>query len=69
MPATVISPSGACPEKKRGAETMSALNLKIAKLLPEDDLVLIEGAVPGPKGTLVTVRGAVKKKNGGKKKA
>ncbi|HVY48033.1 MAG TPA: 50S ribosomal protein L3 [Minicystis sp.] len=50
-----------------GHETVSALNLKIAKVLPEDDLILIEGAVPGPKGALVTIRGAVKK-NGGKKK-
>jgi large subunit ribosomal protein L3 len=50
-----------------GSETVSALNLKIAKLLPEDDLVLIEGAVPGPKGSLVTVRGAVKKRGGVKK--
>jgi len=52
-----------------GAETISTLNLKVAKLIVEDDLVLIEGAVPGPDGGLVTIRGAVKKKNAGKKKA
>lgn len=52
-----------------GDETVSALNLRIAKLIPEDDLVLIEGAVPGPRNAIVTVRGAVKKKNAGKKKA
>jgi large subunit ribosomal protein L3 len=50
-----------------GNETVTAHNLKIAKLLPEDDLVLIEGAVPGPKNQLVLVRGAIKKKNCGKK--
>lgn len=50
-----------------GDETVSALNLRIAKLIPEDDLVLIEGAVPGPRNAVVTVRGAVKKKNAGKK--
>ena len=50
-----------------GNETVTAHNLKIAKLLVEDDLVLIEGAVPGPKNQLVTIRGAIKKKNGGKK--
>ncbi|MDI1449472.1 50S ribosomal protein L3 [Polyangium sp. 6x1] len=50
-----------------GAETVSALNLKIAKLIPEEDLVLIEGAVPGAKNGVVLIRGAVKKKNGGKK--
>ena len=52
-----------------GAETVSTLNLKVAKLILEDDLVLIEGAVPGPDGGLVVIRGAVKKKNAGKKKA
>jgi large subunit ribosomal protein L3 len=50
-----------------GDETVTAHNLKVAKLIVEDDLVLIEGAVPGPKNQLVIVRGAVKKKNGGKK--
>jgi large subunit ribosomal protein L3 len=50
-----------------GDETVSALNLRVAKLFPEDDLVLIEGAVPGSRNGVVTVRGAVKKKNGGKK--
>ncbi len=50
-----------------GDETVTAQNLKIARLMVEDDLVLIEGAVPGAKNGLVIVRGAVKKKNGGKK--
>lgn len=50
-----------------GDTTTSVLNLRVVKLLPDDDLVLIEGAVPGAKNGLVTVRGAVKKKNGGKK--
>jgi large subunit ribosomal protein L3 len=50
-----------------GAETWSTLNLKIAKLMPEDDLVLIEGGVPGAKNGIVFIRGAVKKKNAGKK--
>jgi large subunit ribosomal protein L3 len=50
-----------------GAETVSALNLRVAKLIPEDDLVLIEGAVPGSKEGIVLIRGAVKKKNAGKK--
>lgn len=50
-----------------GNETVTAHNLKVARLMVEDDLVLIEGAVPGPKNQLVIVRGAVKKKNAGKK--
>ena len=44
-----------------GDETVSTLNLKIAKLLPEDDCVLIEGGIPGAKGSVVVIRGAVKK--------
>jgi large subunit ribosomal protein L3 len=47
-----------------GNETVSALNLRIVKVLPEDDLILVHGAIPGPKGGLVLVRGAVKKKGG-----
>jgi large subunit ribosomal protein L3 len=50
-----------------GNETLTAHNLKIARLLVDDDLVLIEGAVPGSKNQLVTIRGAVKKKNAGRK--
>jgi len=51
-----------------GNETVTMHNLKVARLMPEDDLVLIEGAVPGPKNQVVIVRGAIKKKNGGRKK-
>jgi large subunit ribosomal protein L3 len=50
-----------------GNETVTAHNLKVVKVIAEDDLVLIEGAVPGPKNQLVTIRGAIKKKNGGRK--
>ena len=50
-----------------GNETVTAHNLKIARLMPEDDLVLIEGAVPGSKNQVVVVRGAIKKKRGGRK--
>ncbi len=50
-----------------GAETWSTLNLRIAKILPEQDLILIEGGVPGAKNGTVVIRGAVKKKNAGKK--
>ena len=49
-----------------GDETVSALNLKIVKIDAENGLILIEGGVPGSRNSVVTVRGAVKKKNGGK---
>ena len=51
-----------------GNETVSVLNLKVAKIVPDQSLLLVEGGVPGPRNGLVTVRGAVKKK-GGKPKA
>jgi large subunit ribosomal protein L3 len=47
-----------------GDETVTILNLKIAKLIPEDDLVLVEGGIPGAKNTIITLRGAVKKRGG-----
>jgi large subunit ribosomal protein L3 len=68
---TNMTPGRTLPNLKMpghyGDETTSTLNLKIAKLIPEEDLVLILGAVPGSKNGIVTIRGAVKK-NGGKKK-
>src|SRR5262245_34524492 len=51
-----------------GNETVSVLNLKVAKIVPEENLLLIEGGVPGARNSVVSVRGAVKKK-GGKPKA
>lgn len=50
-----------------GDETVTTQNLRIAKIVTEDDLLLIEGAVPGAKNGLVVVRGAIKKKNAGRK--
>ena len=50
-----------------GNETVTAQNLKIARLMVDEDLVLIAGPVPGAKNGLVSIRGAVKKKNAGKK--
>jgi large subunit ribosomal protein L3 len=49
-----------------GDETVSVLNLKVAKIVPEESLLLIEGGVPGARNSLVTVKGAVKKKKGGR---
>jgi len=51
-----------------GAETVTTHNLRIARIVAEDDVILIEGAVPGSKNQLVTIRGAVKKFGGKKKK-
>ncbi len=52
-----------------GNKTVSVLNQKVAKVLAEEGLVLIRGGIPGARGAMITVRGAVKKKNGGKPQA
>ena len=52
-----------------GNETVSVLNVKVAKVMKEEGVLLIEGGVPGAKHSFVVVRGAVKKKNAGKKQA
>jgi large subunit ribosomal protein L3 len=44
-----------------GDKKVTILNLQVAKVLAEDNVVLVEGGVPGPKHGIVTVRGAVKK--------
>lgn len=44
-----------------GAATVTVQNLKICSIDHERSLLLIEGAVPGPKGSSVVVRPAVKK--------
>jgi large subunit ribosomal protein L3 len=38
-----------------GTDTASVKGLKIVKILPEQNLVLVRGAVPGPAGGLVTI--------------
>jgi large subunit ribosomal protein L3 len=51
-----------------GNATRSTLNQRVVKILPEENLLFVRGGVPGPKGGLVVVRGAVKK-GGGKPKS
>jgi large subunit ribosomal protein L3 len=68
---TNMTPGRTLPNTKMGGqygnETTSVLNVKIAKLIPEQNLVLLEGGVPSAKNGLVVIRGAIKKKRGGKK--
>jgi large subunit ribosomal protein L3 len=45
---------------QHGNTRSTTLNLKVAKLIPEQNLVLIEGAVPGARNGTVVVRGAIK---------
>lgn len=45
---------------RMGFETITTQNLVIAKILPEKNIMLIKGAVPGPKGTVLKIRDAIK---------
>jgi large subunit ribosomal protein L3 len=63
---TNMTPGRTLPNLKMpgqyGNETVSVLNLKIARVDAEKHLLLIEGAIPGTKNGLVLVRHAVKSK-------
>ena len=60
------TPSRVFPGKKMagqyGGDKTTVLNLKIVKVDTERGVLLIKGAVPGAKGSVVTVRTAVKGK-------
>lgn len=45
-----------------GHERVTVLNLEVVRADTERNLILIRGAVPGPKGSLVMIRSAVKGK-------
>jgi large subunit ribosomal protein L3 len=47
-----------------GDERVTVLNLKVARVMDDEQLLLIEGAVPGSREGYVTVRGAIKKRGG-----
>ncbi|MEM7605277.1 MAG: acyl-CoA dehydrogenase family protein, partial [Myxococcota bacterium] len=47
---------------QHGNKKVTVQNLKVVQVLAEEGLVLVEGAVPGPRGGIVLVRTAVKKK-------
>jgi len=45
-----------------GNERTTTLNLVVAKVLDDEQIILVEGGVPGSKDGVVTIRGAVKAK-------
>jgi large subunit ribosomal protein L3 len=65
---TNMTPGRTLPNLKMagqyGNERVTILNLKVARVLDDEQLVLIEGSVPGPRNGYVTVRGAIKKRGG-----
>ena len=47
---------------RMGGDRRTVLNLSVVRVLPEQNLVLVRGAVPGANGSLVMVRKSVKTK-------
>lgn len=45
---------------RMGGEQRTVLNVTVARVLPEQNLVLLRGALPGPTGALVMIRKSVK---------
>lgn len=45
---------------RMGGEKVTVQNLKVVKVIPEQNLILVKGAVPGPKQSYVVVKSAVK---------
>ncbi len=63
--------NGACSDPSRvfkgkkmaghgGCKKITVQNLEVVKVMPEDNILLIKGSVPGPKKALVTIKASVK---------
>ncbi|MCC2631047.1 MAG: rplC [Candidatus Paceibacter sp.] len=50
-------PAGMRMAGRMGSDKITVKNLKIAQINPEAGLILVEGAIPGRRGTLVEIRG------------
>lgn len=55
-------PKGKNLPGQMGNKNVTALNLEIVQIDAENNVLLIKGAIPGPKGSLVTVKTSVKAK-------
>lgn len=68
-----MTPGRVFPGKKMaghdGNARLSVLNQRVVRIVPDENLILVRGGIPGPRNGVVVVRGAVKKKRGGKKAA
>ena len=51
-----------------GHVSVTMQNLEIVAVMPEENVILIKGNVPGPKKSLVIIKSAVKKPNVKKEK-
>ncbi len=65
---TNMTPGRTLPGRKmpgqHGNKTCSVLSQRVVKILPEDNLILIRGGVPGSRNGLVLVRGASRRAGG-----
>ena len=63
--------NGACSDPSRvfkgkkmaghgGSKKITVQNLEVVKVMPEDNILLVKGSVPGPKKALVTIKTSVK---------
>ena len=43
-----------------GSVTVTVQNLEVVRVDAEKNLILVKGAIPGPKGSVVTIKEAVK---------
>jgi large subunit ribosomal protein L3 len=53
-------PGGKRPSRM-GGDKVTVQNLEVVAVNPENQTLLVKGAIPGPKGSLVTVQEAIKK--------
>jgi large subunit ribosomal protein L3 len=45
---------------RMGGDTTTLLNIEVVRVDAEHDVILLAGSVPGPKGSIVVIREAVK---------
>ena len=43
---------------RMGGERVTVTNLRVIQVIPDENLILIEGAIPGRRGTVLEIRGA-----------
>ena len=46
---------------RMGGEMRTQQNLKVARIIPEDNVLLVHGSIPGPNNSLIFIRNSVKK--------
>ena len=42
---------------RTGGEQVKVLNLKVLKVIPENNLLLVKGSIPGAKGSYLLIEG------------